>query len=113
MSTETTKHGYNSRTADKFVVRLPEGMRKKIAEVARGYHRSMNSEIISRLESSLRIDPSSGETEDEDAFNVTDENDDGDRILAELTAEEFTIIDQVRRMSPNRRASLVKLITSS
>ncbi|WP_434701422.1 transcriptional regulator AmrZ [Pseudomonas aeruginosa] len=44
---------YSSRTADKFVVRLPEGMREQIAEVARSHHRSMNSEIIARLEQSL------------------------------------------------------------
>jgi hypothetical protein len=43
----------SSRTADKFVVRLPEGMRSRIAEVARHYHRSMNSEIIARLEKTL------------------------------------------------------------
>ncbi len=47
---------YSSRTADKFVVRLPEGMRDRIAEVARDQHRSMNSEIIARLESSLQQD---------------------------------------------------------
>lgn len=44
---------YSSRTADKFVVRLPDGMREQIAEVARTHHRSMNSEIIARLEKSL------------------------------------------------------------
>lgn len=44
---------YNSRTADKFVVRLPDGMRTKLADVAREHHRSMNSEIISRLTQSL------------------------------------------------------------
>ena len=44
---------YSSRTADKFVVRLPDGMRERIADVARNHHRSMNSEIISRLEQSL------------------------------------------------------------
>ena len=44
---------YSSRTADKFVVRLPDGMRERIAEVARDHHRSMNSEIIARLERSL------------------------------------------------------------
>lgn len=44
---------YSSRTADKFVVRLPDGMREKIAEVARTHHRSMNSEIIARLETSI------------------------------------------------------------
>ncbi|WP_410962142.1 transcriptional regulator AmrZ, partial [Salmonella sp. SAL4457] len=47
---------YSSRTADKFVVRLPEGMREQIAEVARSHHRSMNSEIIARLEQSLLLE---------------------------------------------------------
>lgn len=44
---------YSSRTADKFVVRLPDGMREKVAQAARNTHRSMNSEIIARLEESL------------------------------------------------------------
>lgn len=43
----------NSRTAEKFVVRLPDGMREQVAQVARKNHRSMNSEIIDRLEQSL------------------------------------------------------------
>ena len=42
-----------SRTADKFVVRLPDGMRDRINVVARGNHRSMNSEILERLERTL------------------------------------------------------------
>ncbi|MNB61172.1 Arc-like DNA binding domain protein [compost metagenome] len=46
---------YSSRTADKFVVRLPDGMRERIAEVARTHHRSMNSEIIARLERSMDL----------------------------------------------------------
>lgn len=44
---------YSSRTADKFVVRLPDGMREQIAAVAKISHRSMNSEIIARLSDSL------------------------------------------------------------
>lgn len=41
---------YSSRTADKFVVRLPDDMREKIAELARSHHRSMNSQIINWLD---------------------------------------------------------------
>jgi plasmid stability protein len=52
---------YSSRTADKFVVRLPDGMRERIAEVARNHHRSMNSEIIARLEQSLIQEGALGE----------------------------------------------------
>lgn len=58
---------YSSRTADKFVVRLPDGMREKVAQMAKGHHRSMNSEIIARLEKSLVdegiIDVEEGELE--------------------------------------------------
>ncbi len=39
-----------SRSADKFVVRLPEGLRDVIAAKAKQEHRSMNSSIISVLE---------------------------------------------------------------
>lgn len=38
---------------EKFVVRLPMGMRDRIAEVSRISRRSMNSEIVARLEQSL------------------------------------------------------------
>lgn len=44
---------YCSRTAEKFVLRMPDGMREKIAEIARENHRSSNSEIIARLEQSM------------------------------------------------------------
>lgn len=44
---------YNSRNADKFVVRLPEGMRQRIADVAYANTRSMNSEIVTMLSRAL------------------------------------------------------------
>jgi len=45
-----------SDIADKFMLRLPEGMRDQIAEAAKENHRSMNSEIVARLEASLNMD---------------------------------------------------------
>ena len=55
---------YSSRTADKFVVRLPDGMRELIFDVAKENHRSMNSEIIDRLKKSLgAADVESGSVE--------------------------------------------------
>lgn len=44
---------YDSRTADKFVVRLPEGMREEIAERARINGRSMNSEMVMMMRNQL------------------------------------------------------------
>lgn len=40
----------SSRTADKFIIRLPEGLRPRIAAVASQRNRSMNSEIVTILE---------------------------------------------------------------
>lgn len=44
---------YPSETADRFIVRLPEGMRDRIREEAEKSGRSMNAEIVVRLEQSL------------------------------------------------------------
>ena len=46
----------DSRVQDKFVIRLPDGLRPEIAAVASRNHRSMNSEIIHRLERSLSLE---------------------------------------------------------
>ena len=42
-----------SRNADKFVLRLPDGMREQIAVIAKDGQRSMNSEIVYRLQQSF------------------------------------------------------------
>ena len=47
---------YNSRIADKFVVRLPEGMRGEINDLARDRHISMNSYIVQKLETAIAQD---------------------------------------------------------
>jgi hypothetical protein len=44
---------YNSRTADKFLIRLPEGMRDQLKLSAKRNHRSINSEIIFMIEQNL------------------------------------------------------------
>ena len=42
-----------SREQDKFVLRLPEGLRTEIANIARANQRSMNGEIIIRIQRSI------------------------------------------------------------
>jgi uncharacterized membrane protein YccC len=42
-----------SQIADKYIVRLPDGMRDRIAEAAKANNRSMNAEIVARLEASF------------------------------------------------------------
>lgn len=46
-----------SRELDKYIVRFPDGMRDRIAEAARGNNRSMNAEIVARLEASFAEPP--------------------------------------------------------
>lgn len=41
---------------DKYIVRFPAGMRARIAEAAKSNNRSMNAEIVARLEESLARD---------------------------------------------------------
>ena len=50
---EAITNRYDSRTADKFVLRMPNGMRSRIEALASESHRSMNSEITIRLERSF------------------------------------------------------------
>lgn len=52
---------YPSRTADQFVVRLPGGMRDLISETAKAASRSMNAEIVARLQQSLEAKQSAEE----------------------------------------------------
>lgn len=47
------KHIYPSRIADQFVVRFPDGMRDRLKEAAQANGRSMNAEIITRLQDSF------------------------------------------------------------
>ncbi|MER2097541.1 MAG: Arc family DNA-binding protein [Pseudomonas qingdaonensis] len=44
---------YNSRTADKFVLRLPDGMREKVEAAARARHTSMNTLMIQAVDQML------------------------------------------------------------
>lgn len=46
----------DSRTADKFVLRMPDGLRERYKEQAKANGRSMNSEMIKALEKGLEDD---------------------------------------------------------
>lgn len=44
----------SSRSRDKFIIRLPDGMRDRIEEVAKTTNRTMTSVIVTLLEASLQ-----------------------------------------------------------
>ena len=89
---------YSSRTADKFVVRLPDGMRERIAEVARNHHRSMNSEIIARLEQSLLQE---GALDDDPSMRIDS---------PELSLHERELLQRFRHLAHRQQNALIALI---
>ena len=89
---------YSSRTADKFVVRLPDGMRERIADVARNHHRSMNSEIIARLEQSMLQE---GALDDDLSLRLDS---------PELSLHERELLQRFRQLSRRQQNALVALI---
>ena len=89
---------YSSRTADKFVVRLPDGMRERIAEVSRNHHRSMNSEIIARLEQSLLQE---GALDDD--LNMRLDS-------PELSLHERELLQRFRQLTHRQQNALIALI---
>lgn len=89
---------YSSRTADKFVVRLPDGMRERIADVARNHHRSMNSEIIARLEQSMLQESALGND-----LNMHLDS-------PELSLHERELLQRFRQLSRRQQNALVALI---
>lgn len=100
MNTErATTHA--RQEVEKFVVRLPKGMRSKIAEVSRLSHRSMNSEIIARLEESLGHASEDNNTPSAPLLRSVDNNA-GD--------QEHTLLAHFRAMSAEKRAALLELI---
>ncbi len=88
-----------TKNAEKFVVRLPQGMRARIAETARRYRRSMNSEIVTRLERSLDGSPAS---DGEGAMLP------GTRSLSEL---EIRLVNLFRRLPDAKRAAILELLS--
>lgn len=84
----------DSRNADKFVVRLPDGMREQITQLASQHHRSMNSEIVGRLEESIAAD--------DPRLAAIDP--------AHLSNDEKAIVLAVRGLAKGKRKALLSLL---
>jgi len=102
---KTATQNYTSRTADKFVVRLPEGMRYRIADVAKQHHRSMNSEIIARLEHSLLDLPILPEQTQPSRQALNEQLDD-------LSSSEQALLVRYREMSRRQQNALLALLAN-
>lgn len=88
------KQGESAR-AEKFVVRFPPGMRDWIATVSASAHRSMNAEIIARLQHSMA--------------NWPDSLPFGQPAIA-TDNEEHVLLERFRRLPAVKRQALLGLL---
>lgn len=72
---------FPSETQERFIVRLPDGMRDRIAAEAKKRRRSMNAEFIARLSDSL-----------------SDEAEVRDTLLTQLFREQKQTIDELQEV---------------
>ncbi|MFP1681301.1 Arc family DNA-binding protein [Alloalcanivorax sp. C16-1] len=84
-----------SSQAEKFVVRFPSGMRGRITEIAARNHRSMNAEIVARIQHSLTHWPTV-EAAQQHAIPVGH--------------EEQVLLQRFRRLTPARQRALLGLL---
>ena len=92
----------------KFVVRLPLILRHQIGEAARYYRRSMNSEIVARLEQSFSGIPS----ETSSAGLAPDMHQELESFFgrAALAPDEEKLIRAYRRLSEEKRQAWMELL---
>ena len=96
-----------AKYTEKFVVRLPKELRNMIFERAGFYHRSVNSEIIIRLEQSLKgLPEASQQVELEPPFHSKIER----MFKSQLTQEEELLVLCIRRLSEGKRKALLDLL---
>lgn len=91
----------------KFVVRLPAEMRERIADAARHYRRSMNSEIVARLHQSLSGLP---DARHEEALSPPLHPQLEQILKRQLSLDEEAILESYRRLSEEKQQALRKLL---
>jgi len=87
---------FPSETQERFIVRLPDGMRDRIAEAAKASGRSMNSEIVLRLQRSFETTTSTHEELDVLKAKILEVIDEVQRIKS-LEAE----LEELKNPGPN------------
>ena len=88
----------------KYVVRLPADMRDLIAESAQFYRRSMNSDIVARLQQSFRGLPALDNAQP--SLNAHFDT----LFRQDLSEQEAELIQSIRRLSQIKRDALQRLL---
>ena len=89
----------------KYMVRLPPAMRDQIRESARHYRRSMNSDIVARLQQTFSGLPEAARPQD----LALHEQIEG-LFRRELSEDEESLIRAYRRMSSKKQEALKNLL---
>lgn len=90
---------YPSEVQDRFIVRMPDGMRDSLKRLAKQSRRSMNAEIIARLGESL---DNNYQTESRGLVLVAEEG--GDDYLDPV------LVSLIRRLSTEKKKALFDLL---
>ncbi|MCY3812174.1 MAG: Arc family DNA-binding protein [Gammaproteobacteria bacterium] len=93
--------------SQRFVLRLPPALHRRVTEAAAVYRRSMNAEIVARLEYSLSGIPADADVSavEPALFPYLETT-----FRGELSDEENRLIRLFRRLSASQRAALVDLL---
>lgn len=91
---ETPEQKRSPQRGDKYILRLPEGLRDRVADAAKAANRSMNAEFVKRIEESF-----DGPAEDSDQQVEIAATLEGFRgVIKEIATREYERDDAVRAM---------------
>lgn len=93
---------FPSDAQGRFIIRMPEGMRDKIEAAAKAAGRSMNSEIVARLEASFDQDLEGIEERvSQLETQVADESREVDKRLDRIEANMWRLLEHAGMYDPN------------
>lgn len=95
----------DARVRHRFILRLPVDLHRRVADASERYGRSINSEIVCRLDHSLRglsADESAVEPPLMPFIEMT--------FRGELSSEENQLVRRFRQLSTQQRSALLTLL---
>lgn len=81
------KQAYPSDAADKVLVRMPDGMRGRLKDAAKSNNRTMNAEIVARLDESFQATASTEEQAFQEGYESASLRIEVERLREQLHAE--------------------------
>ena len=100
-----------SKTAAKVLVRLSPQLKEELGDYAIKYHRSMNSEIVARLNHSITRENAENLARIQDAVNESPPQSDEEIFKEELSVFETRLIIFYRHLPNSKRKALLSLFT--